>query len=465
MPTTTRGALRYPLLADTPDVPRDIQNLANDVASLMMIYGQGTFASRPTSTVGTPGVSGRSYYGTDTGHYYYDFGTGWTDIGPTATSLTPNSVTSVELADNAVDLAAMQDNSVSAAEIVDGSVGTAEIANALKPSAGAGAATESLRALGTAAGTAAAGTHAAQHSRTGADPLVIGTFVSSGLASARPSTGLVAGMIYTKTDISGGTTEMYNGSIWVAMAASVSGGGVATHASTHLSGGTDAIAWSTAHGAGLASARPAAGVSNAGYLWFSTDTGVLQRSDGAATWTTVSTVNNVTYATTPPGSPANGDIWIWVDSTTNPTFQWMMRYNSASSSAYKWENIGGPDAYATVVGGSAPPTTAYGTSSGLTYAVPRAGDYILEYGFYCGSGNDNDCWMAPDGAGLAANDADAAASGQPGGGTSGVRNTPTYCRKFFGLTAATITWMLKRSSATGAACDRPWVRVRPSRVS
>jgi hypothetical protein len=67
----------------------------------------------------------------------------------------------------------MADASVGSAEIVDGSIASVDIADALKPSAGAGAGTETLRALGTAPGMAAAGVHAPQHLRTGADPLQV----------------------------------------------------------------------------------------------------------------------------------------------------------------------------------------------------------------------------------------------------------------------------------------------------
>lgn len=68
------------------------------------------------------------------------------------------------------------------ADIVDGAITSAKINAALKPSGGAAAATEALRALGTAAGTAAAGTHAAQHKTGGADPLTAADIGGVGLA-------------------------------------------------------------------------------------------------------------------------------------------------------------------------------------------------------------------------------------------------------------------------------------------
>lgn len=54
------------------------------------------------------------------------------------------------------------------------------------------------------------------------------------------------------------------------------------HASAHMPGGTGALPWDEIHGRGLASERPVAGPTNANLLWYSTDTGALERSNGTA---------------------------------------------------------------------------------------------------------------------------------------------------------------------------------------
>lgn len=54
------------------------------------------------------------------------------------------------------------------------------------------------------------------------------------------------------------------------------------HETTHLAGGSDALPWTTINGKGTTAARPAAGATNAGYLYYNTDTSQLQRSTGAA---------------------------------------------------------------------------------------------------------------------------------------------------------------------------------------
>ena len=60
------------------------------------------------------------------------------------------------------------------------------------------------------------------------------------------------------------------------------------HASTHAAGGSDALAWTTIIGSGLDASKPAAGSTNSGYLYFSTDVtgGTLYRSNGSA-WSAV----------------------------------------------------------------------------------------------------------------------------------------------------------------------------------
>jgi hypothetical protein len=46
-----------------------------------MLTSSGVLSARPTSTPGTPGISGRRYYATDTGVEYRDTGTGWIALG------------------------------------------------------------------------------------------------------------------------------------------------------------------------------------------------------------------------------------------------------------------------------------------------------------------------------------------------------------------------------------------------
>ena len=47
------------------------------------------------------------------------------------------------------------------------------------------------------------------------------------------------------------------------------------------------------------------------------------------------------YGTILPASPIDGQEYTLVDSLTNPSYQWRFRWNAGSSSAYKWEFVGG----------------------------------------------------------------------------------------------------------------------------
>lgn len=161
MATTTRAGLRYPLGTDPVNIDQDLKNLAQDADAIFAMFGQGTLASRPTA-----GKQGRLYYAIDNGLVYWDTGSAWITIVPqigndsiTAAQIAPDAVGASELANNAVDAAAIQDLAVTTNKIADLAVTAAKIAAALKPSQGAGAGTEALRALGTGSGQALPGNH------------------------------------------------------------------------------------------------------------------------------------------------------------------------------------------------------------------------------------------------------------------------------------------------------------------
>jgi hypothetical protein len=88
----------------------------------------------------------------------------------------------------------------------------------------------------------------------------------------------------------------------------------------------------------------------------------------------------VTYGTTPPGSPADGDIWMFPADATNGVI-WQFRYRAASASSYKWEFVGGVPL---AVGPSGSMTIATATptdlTGGPTLTLPRAGDYVIDFG-------------------------------------------------------------------------------------
>lgn len=84
MLNSSRRNIAYPntsTRADAPDIPAHIKNLI-DAIDVDAVYGQGIFSARPVSTGGSPGLSGRFYYSTDTVELYFDYGTGWVLLYP-----------------------------------------------------------------------------------------------------------------------------------------------------------------------------------------------------------------------------------------------------------------------------------------------------------------------------------------------------------------------------------------------
>jgi microcystin-dependent protein len=64
------------------DIDAGFEALADDIDGKMVGISEGPIGSRPTSTGGSPGILGRLYRATDEGgKLYFDFGTGWTEMG------------------------------------------------------------------------------------------------------------------------------------------------------------------------------------------------------------------------------------------------------------------------------------------------------------------------------------------------------------------------------------------------
>lgn len=101
------------------------------------------------------------------------------------------------------------------------------------------------------------------------------------------------------------------------------------------------------------------------------------------------------YGTNFPVSPIDGQEAILVDSVTNPTYQWRFRYNAGSSSAYKWEYIGGVAATSIVETAESVSSTSYGdiATIGPQFVVPRSGEYevMLEFVIQIGAANNWVC--------------------------------------------------------------------------
>lgn len=83
------------------------------------------------------------------------------------------------------------------------------------------------------------------------------------------------------------------------------------------------------------------------------------------------------YGVAFPANPTDGQEAILVDSVTNPSYQWRFRYNENSTSAYKWEFIGGAPILANNNVNATTTSAAFTEPDGNSrVTVPRAGDYI-----------------------------------------------------------------------------------------
>lgn len=175
---------------------------------------------------------------------------------------------------------------------------------------------------------------------------------------------------------------------------------------------------------------------------------------------------SITSVTALPSSPADGDEIIFTDSLTAPTYRWHLRYNSGSSSSYKWEFIGGTPALVMVTTDEASPGASYAdlTTVGPSFTTPLAGDYVVTISaqVYTTTGGGT-LSMSYAVGGTGASDTWAAHSQNVGTGTGQIQ-LRTYPQS--GLAASTLI-RAKYKGANGSA--QHWVgrllEVRPVRVS
>jgi len=184
MGQTARWGLRYPELTDTADGPAAFKNLASDLDNVAM-DDQGTVSTMPPSTAQTPGRKGRYWFAVDQGILYRDNGAGWDPITSSAPVDGEANVPSLRtLGQGGHQACAGNDPRLSDQRVpLDGSVTLAKLVGTMNPAVAAGATDLAVRALGTAAGTAAAGTHHAQHAPTGGDAIDYSLVLRRGTAA------------------------------------------------------------------------------------------------------------------------------------------------------------------------------------------------------------------------------------------------------------------------------------------
>lgn len=113
---------------------------------------------------------------------------------------------------------------------------------------------------------------------------------------------------------------------------------------------------------------------------------------------------HITQVTALPGSPFDGQLILFTDSTSAPTYMWQLRYNANSASSSKWEFLGGSNFRSAEADISFANITSYTmTNSPAAILAPLAGDYdvIISGTSQRASGNESFWSYNVNGAGAA----------------------------------------------------------------
>lgn len=123
MPTTRRGLPKADL-ADTANVPRDVNALADALDNDAVDVPQDTLANRPAA-----GTAGLYFFATDENVLYRDNGAAWKVIGP---YVLDDSVTAAKIATGAVGSSELASSAVTSDKIADGTITKADLAAAVQ---------------------------------------------------------------------------------------------------------------------------------------------------------------------------------------------------------------------------------------------------------------------------------------------------------------------------------------------
>ena len=185
-------------------------------------------------------------------------------------------------------------------------------------------------------------------------------------------------------------------------------------------------------------------------------------------WLAFAAAAPVLPATTLPGTPSDGQQAILVDSTSAPTYVWLLQWNATAA---KWYFIGGTPAYAEVTTAESPGSTntyVALTTAGPAITLAHAGDYFVDLGVTIAeTGNQTlEGYMSYDIGGTGAIDADATS------GVGGVANSfgaagQSYerRRKKTGLSASTTLTAKYKSASTFTSFKNRWMAVTPISVT
>lgn len=169
-----------------------------------------------------------------------------------------------------------------------------------------------------------------------------------------------------------------------------------------------------------------------------------------------------TVGTSLPGSPADGDECIIVDSTSVPTYAWRFKYMSTPA---KWLFIGGVPGFSFVAAAETTTSGVYAVlgTAGPSFTVPLAGDYIVEIGSRLSNSTTNQTYYhGYDIGGTGAVDGDAIIVGNE---AAAEVMHHTLSQKKTGLSASTALVSKYKTSGGTLTAGKRWMRVTPVQVT
>jgi hypothetical protein len=167
----------------------------------------------------------------------------------------------------------------------------------------------------------------------------------------------------------------------------------------------------------------------------------------------------VTYGTTPPASPNDGDRWIFPADSTNGVM-WEFRFRAAAGT-YPWEFVGGAplsQQIATSESTATQNTWLDLTTDGPKITVPRAGDYHAQFASQCSHNAANSIIVTGPAIGTNPSAFYAHSIGNPTAGPApsvsgrdqflGVASGAVIRLRYYNATAGTANWSYRQIAVT-----------------
>lgn len=214
--------------------------------------------------------------------------------------------------------------------------------------------------------------------------------------------------------------------------------------------------------------RPAASSSLNGIRFFATDK-LMEWQCVAAAWVLINAYAPIVTAL--PSSPIDGqECKFQVDATSGTAgVNFHLRYNSTSSSTYKWEHVGGGQFFAEATNSVATTASYADPASGPSITLPAiAGDWNIEVGgeLYSSVAGEY-TYISYAVGGSASVDADGVRTRQGDAAAAGAATliTTSIRRKVkTAIAASTVIKLQIKGTGTNGVVNQRWLSIRPVRV-